>query len=371
MVEAAKGATAVTACCLNWRYAPAIQTAWRAIRVRPDRRCPRYPHGMVLSRPKGVPCPDTMGAPDGCQNGSMGEGLSHDFDKARFLTGAEFVSLVSSVTGLTIKQDGDFLVEGGRSDASRRAHGVVSWASSVCRSVSVRHRWSLVVVGDEGSLWIPDATTTVIRQRSRRRQTGDAGYRRLGTSNRPPRDLLQHTWNRLVEDFIAAIREDDQRHESFPSLAQLSDGLRTEEVIAAARRSSTERRWVSVGTSTVPSHAAGGQTAKFEQRLSYQANLPPRPAAAMAWKRRSRTPACPLSGQHNTVLTWVALLICGASCMRRGPQGFASSGCRFEPGKLRPCGPSQGACWEPIWELPSHCPVGRGGHTGYASPRLV
>jgi predicted dehydrogenase len=60
-------------------------------------------------------------------------------------------------------------------------------------------------------------------------------------------DLLQHTWNRLVEDFTAAIREDDRRHQSYPSLAQLGDGLRTEEVIAAARRSSTERRWVTVG----------------------------------------------------------------------------------------------------------------------------
>ena len=114
-------------------------------------------------------------------------------------------------------------------------------------SISVGEaRWSLVVVGDEGSLWIPDATTTVIRQRydDDEPMTLETATRdQQSTSN----DLLQHTWNRLIEDFIAAIREDDQGHESYPSLAQLTDGLHTEEVIAAARRSSTERRWVTVG----------------------------------------------------------------------------------------------------------------------------
>jgi predicted dehydrogenase len=52
-------------------------------------------------------------------------------------------------------------------------------------------------------------------------------------------DLQQHTWNLLIEDFIGAVRNDDKDHESYPSLPTLTDGLRTEEVIDASRRSSS------------------------------------------------------------------------------------------------------------------------------------
>ncbi len=245
MVEAAQASTAVTACCFNWRYAPAIQTAWRAIRsgqigaVR-DIRTEWYfrARSEFLVRTPWALRMDVS-------NGSMGEALPHDFDKARFLTGADFVGLVSRVTAITIKQDDDFLVEGGRSMHLAELTGGI--LGQFCMSISVgEHRWSLVVVGDEGSLWIPDATTTVIRQRydDDTPVTLEIEARDQQSTSQ---DLLQHTWNRLVEDFTAAIREDDQRHQSYPSLAQLGDGLRTEEVIAAARRSSTERRWVTVG----------------------------------------------------------------------------------------------------------------------------
>jgi predicted dehydrogenase len=60
-------------------------------------------------------------------------------------------------------------------------------------------------------------------------------------------DLQQHTWNRLIEDFIGAVRNDDKDHENYPSLATLNDALRTEEVINAARRSSSTGRWATVG----------------------------------------------------------------------------------------------------------------------------
>ena len=41
-------------------------------------------------------------------NGTLGEGLSHDFDKARYLSGEEFLTVI-------INQDDDFFVDGGRS----------------------------------------------------------------------------------------------------------------------------------------------------------------------------------------------------------------------------------------------------------------
>jgi hypothetical protein len=52
-------------------------------------------------------------------------------------------------------------------------------------------------------------------------------------------DLQQHTWNRLIEDFIGAVRNDDKDHRSHPNLPILTDRLRTEEVASAARRSSS------------------------------------------------------------------------------------------------------------------------------------
>lgn len=45
---------------------------------------------------------------------------------------------------------------------------------------------------------------------------------------------------------IAAIRNDDKDHTSHPSLPTLTDGLRTEEVIDAARQSSSTGRWATV-----------------------------------------------------------------------------------------------------------------------------
>jgi predicted dehydrogenase len=104
----------------------------------------------------------------------------------------------------------------------------------------------MTLVGDEGSLTIPDAGTVVVRQR----QDEDAPR----TLTNAPTDqlpqlgeLLQHTWNRLITDFIAAVRDGDLAHRDHPHLPTLTDGLRTEEVIAAARQSSSERRWVKVG----------------------------------------------------------------------------------------------------------------------------
>jgi hypothetical protein len=59
---------------------------------------------------------------------------------------------------------------------------------------------------------------------------------------------MQHTWNRLIKDFIGAVRDGDREHIDHPNLPTLTDGLRTEEVIAAARLSSADRRWVTVGS---------------------------------------------------------------------------------------------------------------------------
>ena len=113
MVLAAQTAQTVTAVCFNWRYAPAIQTAWRAVcdgeigairDVRCDWRFRATTRDFFAARP-------WMGRMD-IANGSLGEGLSHDFDKARFLTGSEFTRLVSRITPITLA-DGDYRLDGG------------------------------------------------------------------------------------------------------------------------------------------------------------------------------------------------------------------------------------------------------------------
>ena len=58
--------------------------------------------------------------------------------------------------------------------------------------------------------------------------------------------MMQHTWNRLIADFVKAVRRGDVAHTSVPHLPTLDDGLRNQEIIAAARLSENERRWVSL-----------------------------------------------------------------------------------------------------------------------------
>ena len=178
-------------------------------------------------------------------NGTLGEGLSHDFDKARYLSGEEFVSVISRITPVIIKQDDDFFVDGGRSMHLAELSGGI--LAQFCFSITVgEDRFSWFIVGDEGSLRIPDSGTVVVRQRHDDDQPVEL---EIASADKvvPSTELIQHTWNRLIEDFIGAVRNDDKDHESYPSLPTLTDGLRTEEVIDAARRSSNTRRWATVG----------------------------------------------------------------------------------------------------------------------------
>ncbi len=245
MAAAAEAANTVTACCFNWRYAPAYQTAQRAIRsgqigaIR-DLRTEGYfrARSRVLIDSPWITGMDIA-------NGTLGDGLSHDFDKARYLSGEEFVTVISRITPVTIKQDDDFFVDGGRSMHLAELSGGI--LAQFCFSITVgEDRFSWFIVGDEGSLRIPDSGTAVVRQRYDDDEPIEleiaSADEAVGST-----DLQQHTWNRLIADFIGAVRDDDKDHESYPSLPTLTDGLRTEEVISAARRSSSTGRWATVG----------------------------------------------------------------------------------------------------------------------------
>jgi predicted dehydrogenase len=57
-------------------------------------------------------------------------------------------------------------------------------------------------------------------------------------------DLLQHTWNRLIADFVTAIRNGDKAHTTVPNLPTLADGLKVQQVLSSTILSTRESRWV-------------------------------------------------------------------------------------------------------------------------------
>ena len=134
MVAAAERSSTVTACCLSWRYAPALQAAKRTIldgalgEIRDARTewFARLSSDFFRARP--------WAANMELSNGLLGEGLAHDLDRVRFLTGLEFLKIASVITPIMIKQD-TYVVDGGPLGASGRADG---WSSGAAWLVGDR-----------------------------------------------------------------------------------------------------------------------------------------------------------------------------------------------------------------------------------------
>jgi predicted dehydrogenase len=244
MVAAAERSSTVTACCFNWRYAPALQAAkWMILdgavgEIRDVRTewFARLSSDFFHARP--------WSANMEVANGSLGEGLAHDLDKVRFLTGLEFLKIASVITPITIKQD-TYLVDGGRSVHLVELTGGVLAQLGLSVTAGL-DQWRLTVVGDEGSLTVPDEGTTLLRQRYDDTEPLVVNFSRCDEEG-DSEDVLQCTWNALIADFVGAVRDNDQTVHSRPDLPTLTDGLRTEQVVAAARQSSAERRWVDIG----------------------------------------------------------------------------------------------------------------------------
>ena len=176
-------------------------------------------------------------------HGSLGEGLSHDFDKARFLTGREFTHIVSQIAPLTIKSDADFPVDGGSHMHLAKFTGGLFGEFRFIVTAG-EGNWTVVLSGDEGT-FIIDGDDVVRRQRADEDKPVIIENSLL---DQPPADidLMQHSWNRLIADFVQAIRQGDVNHTSVPHLPTAVDGLRCQEIIAGARKSDEEMRWVSL-----------------------------------------------------------------------------------------------------------------------------
>ena len=103
--------------------------------------------------------------------------------------------------------------------------------------------WRTVLGGTDGTLVVTNTAA------SRQRGDDDAPVPLAipAEDEAPPGvSLIQHTWNRLIADFVAAIRRGDAAHAGASHLATFADGLRLQELFAAVERSDAERRWVAL-----------------------------------------------------------------------------------------------------------------------------
>lgn len=244
MAQAAKSAKTITATCFNKRYLPGNQFVWRAIRegqigqirdIRTEWRWRTTSRDFFVKRP-------WTGRMD-IAHGSLGEGLSHDFDKARFFTDSEFAHIVSQIASLTIKSDKNFPVDGGsHMHLAKLNNGI--FGEFRFTVTAGEGNWTVVLNGDEGT-FIINGDDVVRRQRS---DEDDPVGIELPESLQSPEGVspMQHSWNRLISDFVEAIRRGDVNHRSVPHLPTAEDGLRCQEIIDGARKSAEEMRWVSL-----------------------------------------------------------------------------------------------------------------------------
>ena len=247
IAAAAAIAESVTAVALKWRYAPGPQVAWRAAqageigRIREVRSVAGVPASPAFF---GVLGQKLWASRRENGGGLLRELGLHHLDLVRFLTGQEFRRVVGRLTpwaqvpwpvpgkaGATADLGLALLAE--LADGSLASLHVALAAAPAAEQV--------VLSGEAGALTVTHGG--VLRQRA-----GEAAAAPLEI---PPPDAdapgvpaLQHVWNRVVADFVTAARAGDVRHAAVPHLPTIEDGLRAQEVVAAAERADTERRWV-------------------------------------------------------------------------------------------------------------------------------
>lgn len=259
MASLARKARTVTAVSFNWRYSPGYQTCWRAIQegqigklmdIRTVWRMRYNPSlGSVRSWSE--------------MSGALREAGSHEFDRLRFLTGWEFKSLVCSlrspqasrttVSDNPTSSDTSALVMTEMSDSGAGVLQLAITSGSPERQITIggengtlalSSEWATRRLTEESNGWrILSNEVKVVRQRA---DESAPVKLEVEESDRQPESVQsgQHTWNRLITDFVTAVRRGDIKHESVPHLPHISDGLAAQQVISACEQSHVERRWV-------------------------------------------------------------------------------------------------------------------------------
>ncbi len=254
MAAVAGQADTVTAICFNWRYSPACRTMWRAIREGQIGKLLDIQTAWRLCFSPGLK-PWTAGS------GSLREAGSHEFDRAGHLTGWQFRRLVCSLRSESPVQSscqprrpetfasvlaemsdeaiGNFQITISPGEPQRRI--------TICGeegTLTMTSQWvSLHQGNDDRSRMTLCNELQVVRQSA---QDRDPVLLEVAASDRQPAGVLsgQHTWNRLIADFVSAVRRRDKRHLGVPHLPHVSDGLAAQRVIHACELSHAERRWI-------------------------------------------------------------------------------------------------------------------------------
>ena len=238
MAVAAKKAQKVAAICFSLRYAPGTQTALAAVRagdfgqlrdIEMEWRAPtaqvfleRWPYSN-----------DALG--------SFGMGGCHEFDRARFVTGCELVRVVGRILPAVSKGDRFEVKLGEYALLAEMSNGLLGTFRMTLNSG--KRNWRFFVRGDEAVLEVTheQAVRWSIDQEDSMLIDAPSEY-----SIREGMDTLQHCWEKLIRDFVRAVRINDINHKSVPYLPTIDDALRNQEIIAAALEAERERRWVSL-----------------------------------------------------------------------------------------------------------------------------
>ena len=262
MASLARQACTVTATSFNWRYSPGFQTCWRAIR---EGQIGRLLDIRTVWRMRHNP-PFDVGRSWSDMSGALREAGSHEFDRVRFLTGWSFKSVVCSLKSSSEPKANASVDKPMPSDTSAsvmtemsdRGFGVIQLAITPgCPerqitiggengTLTLSSDWvTLRHEGDGNKILNVSNEVQVLRQRA---DESDPVKLEIEESDRQPESVQsgQHTWNRLIADFVTAVRRGDIKHESVPHLAHISDGLAAQQVIGACELSHAERRWVNL-----------------------------------------------------------------------------------------------------------------------------
>lgn len=256
MSTMAKQTEVVTAISFNWRYSPACQTMWRALQ--------KQHIGQLLNTRCDWRLRNSSLRPWSAASGSLREAGSHEFDRIRFLTGWNFKRLICH-----LKTYNSSIINSLKKDSA----GSETYAWILCELSDQRlaafnfgitpgePERRITICGKLGTLTLNNNWVTIQRaKQNKSAQTlGNEILTQIQKANnfspiplsiaeedRQPSAILsgQHTWNRLIADFITAVRHKDYLHKAVPHLAQISDGLIAQEVIEACELSHIKQRWV-------------------------------------------------------------------------------------------------------------------------------
>ena len=255
----AQQSNTVTAISLNWRYSPASQTAWRAIQEgQIGRIMDARTEWRIRSNPQVKPFSEV--------GGILREVGTHEFDRIRFLTGWEFKRVACLLKSTSISESGKRDTIQKPSDSS-----AIIMAEMSCQgqgsfkliSTPGEPERNISLCGEKGTLVLSSEWVTVPQSENKnvmltlsndirvsRQLVGDAHpiEMKIAESDVQPSSVVsgQHTWNRLIADFVNAVYARDLTHESVPHLPHISDGLAAQQVIRACELSHYEERWVNV-----------------------------------------------------------------------------------------------------------------------------